>query len=517
MSADGTVNVGFDVTNTGAVPGATVAQLYAGTDFAVAGRELPKKRLAGFQKTVILKPGATQHITLRVHVPDLAFHDSRKARQVVHPGTYRFEVGPDSATTAGSARVAVHGRLTPHVQYVTVQPEAVVYQAGDTLDLTARNHWIKDDTDPAAQPGRNLDVTADHVVEAVNDDGSFLDLSRAKVRYRSSDPSVATVSAKGIVTAVGNGVATISATVDGVTGSAVIRVHHTLTVSATPVVVPGSHTTATTTYTNTGPDALLNASVTLDVPQGWTATPTSPATFAGIAAGTSVTTTWTVTPPAGAEPGTYALAASATYRGARASDDGAGRLLIPYSSVSDIITNIGISDDATPAAGDLDGGGQSLSQQALAAQGLVSGGTVTHDGLTFNWPATGTGRPDNIVAGGQTVPFTGTGTELGFLGTADYGNASGAGLITYTDGTTQDYTLSFPDWWANSPADGADILATTDYFNSGAGTVHQKVSVYGATVPLQAGKTVAYLTLPDVGRNAASGQVAMHIFATAIG
>ncbi|WP_333739234.1 glycoside hydrolase family 3 C-terminal domain-containing protein [Streptomyces sp. IBSBF 2806] len=519
VNADGTVTVRFDVANTGTVPGTTVAQLYAGTGFTVEDRELPKKRLVGFQKTRVLQPGATQHITLRVRVPDLAFHDGRKARQIVHDGTYRFAVGPDAVTTAGAAKVTVHGSLTPHVKYVTVQPEAVVYRAGDTLDLTARNQWIKDDTDPTAQPGRNLDVTADHVVEAVNDDGSFLDLSRAEVRYTSSDPSVATVSRKGLVTAVGNGVATIRATVHGVTGSAVIRVHHTLALAADPIVKPGSPVTATTIYTNTGPTALPNASVTLDVPDGWRATPTSPATFRSIPAGASVRTTWTITPPADVRPGPYALAASARYQGARASDDAAGQLAVPYASLSDITKNTGISDDATPGAANLDGGGQSLSQQALATRGITSGGTVTHGGLTYTWPVTGTGRPDNIVAGGQTVPFTGSGTKLGVLGTADYGNASGTGLITYTDGTSQPYTLSFADWWSTSPADGTDVVATTDYINinSGSGRVQQKVNVYGATVPLQAGKTVAYLTLPNVGSDAVSGQVAMHIFATAIG
>ncbi|CAG7612821.1 glycoside hydrolase family 3 C-terminal domain-containing protein [Actinacidiphila bryophytorum] len=517
VDADGTVAVGFDVTNTGSVPGTTVAQLYAAADFTVKGRELPDKRLAGFQKTRVLQPGATQHITLRVRVPDLAFHDGRQAKQVVYDGRYRFEVGPDSATTAGSARVTVHGSLTPHVAYVTVQPESVVYDAGQTIDLTGRNRWIKDDTDPAAQPGRNLAVTADHVVQAANDDGSFVDLSRTPVRYTSSDPSVATVSPRGVVTTVGNGVATISATVHGVTGSAVIRVHHTLAVSAARIVTPGVPVTATTTYTNTGPTALPDASITLSAPAGWTVTATSPATFREVAAGASVTTTWSVTPPADTAPGSYALAASATYRGARAGDDAVGQLLVPYSSVGELITNVGISDDAEPGSGNLDGGGQSLSQQALAAQGIASGGTVAHDGLTFTWPATGTGKPDNIVASGQTVPFTGGGSTIGFLGTADYGNASGTGTITYTDGTTQDFTLSFPDWWANSPSAGNDVLATTDYFNNGGGKVQQKVSVYAATAPLQAGKTIAYLTLPNVGPDAATNQVALHIFAIAVG
>jgi beta-glucosidase-like glycosyl hydrolase len=517
VGADGTVKVRFDVTNTGEVPGATVAQLYAATDFPVAGRELPRKRLAGFEKTRVLRPGATQHVSLRVHIPDLAFHDGQQAKQVVYDGRYRFEVGPDSATTAGSAAVRVHGHLKPHVKYVTVQPEAVVYDAGDTIDLTARNKWIADDTDPAAQPGRNLDVTADHVVEAVNDDGSFVDLSKRHVRYSSSDRSVATVSKKGLVTAVGNGVATIRVTVDGVTGTAVVRVHHTLEVSSGSIVAPGSTVTATTTYTNSGPTALRDAEVSLVVPDGWSAVPTTAADFADIPAGASVTTDWKVSVPDGVRPGAYALAASATYRGAEASDDAAGRLLVPYASLSDLVTNVGVSDDAAPGSGNLDGGGASLSQQALAAQGVTSGGTITHDGLTFTWPTTGTGEPDNIVASGQTVPFTGSGSTLGFLGTADYGNASGTGTITYTDGTSQTFSLSFSDWWNNSAAAGSDILATTDYFNNAGGKVQQKVSVYGATVPLQAGKTIAYLTLPDVGPDASTNQVAMHLFALAVG
>ncbi|MCX4722965.1 hypothetical protein [Streptomyces sp. NBC_01306] len=38
------------------------------------------------------------------------------------------------------------------------------YQAGDTIDLTGRNRWIRDDTTPANEPDRNMDVQADHPV-----------------------------------------------------------------------------------------------------------------------------------------------------------------------------------------------------------------------------------------------------------------------------------------------------------------------------------------------------------------
>jgi beta-glucosidase len=43
------------------------------------------------------------------------------------------------------------------------------------------------------------------------------------------------------------------------------------------------------------------------------------------------------------------------------------------------------------------------------------------------------------------------------------------------------------------------------------------VGLYWATLPLPPGRTVTYVTLPDVGAAAASGRNAMHIFALAIG
>ncbi|WP_328471588.1 glycoside hydrolase family 3 C-terminal domain-containing protein [Streptomyces sp. NBC_00448] len=516
VSADGTVQVGFDVRNTGATAGATVAQLYVATP-QVAGGEVPQQQLEGFQKTKVLSPGATQHIKLKVAVPDLAFWDGAAAKQVVHDGTYRFQVGPDSASPAGAASVEVHGALSAHVQYVTVQPESVEYSAGDTIDLTGKNQWIKDDTDTTQEPGRNLSVKADNVVEAVNNDGSFVDLKHAKVQYRSSDTSVARVNAKGLVTAVGNGVATISATVDGVTGSAVVSVHHPLTLDSKAVTVPGESQTVTATYTNNGPTALPSTSVDLTVPSGWTAKATSASTFKSIAAGESVKVTWSVTSPANAGQGSFELSARATYRGAKSDDVAVAPTSLPYDSVPSAFGNVAISDDSNPGGADLDGGGRSLSQQALAAAGINSGGRVTHDGLTFTWPTTGKGGTDNVVAGGQSIRLGASGTTLGFLGTANNGTASGTGTITYTDGTSQTFSLAFSDWWDNAPAAGSDTLAKLPYLNQNGSKVNQPVSVYGATVPLQAGKTVDYVTLPNISQGTANNQTAMHIFSIAVG
>jgi hypothetical protein len=179
---------------------------------------------------------------------------------------------------------------------------------------------------------------------------------------------------------------------------------------------------------------------------------------------------------------------------------------------------VGITDDTNTSPGNLDGGGASYSEQTLAAAGLTPGATITHDGITFTWPDAQPGTADNAVAGGQVIDLSGAGGTLGVLGAGDYGTASGTGTITYTDGSTQQFTLTLPDWWANAAPPGGDILATMPYINTQTGQENQGgVSVYYVGIPLQQGKTVNSVTLPNLGQGVATGQTAMHIFAMSIG
>ena len=122
------------------------------------------------------------------------------------------------------------------------------------------------------------------------------------------------------------------------------------------------------------------------------------------------------------------------------------------------------------------------------------------------------------VAGGQTIAVSGSGTTLGLIGAGDYGSPTGTATVTYTDGTTQSATVSFADWWANA-ATGGDILTSLPYINTASGRENQQVSLYYAAIPLQAGKTVRYLTLPDISDTdgVVSGAAEMHIFAIAVG
>jgi hypothetical protein len=173
--------------------------------------------------------------------------------------------------------------------------------------------------------------------------------------------------------------------------------------------------------------------------------------------------------------------------------------------------NTGISDDSSQTAGNLDGLGYSYSEQALTAAGLAPGAAVTNSGVQYNWPGVAAGRPDNVTAAGQViaVPAVSGATELGVLGAATNGPSSGTLTITYTDGTSQSATLGFTDWTSGSTSFGNGIAAAMPYRNSGAGGSQQiGTSVFTTNIPLQAGKTVASVTLPN-----GADQGLLHIFA----
>lgn len=78
------------------------------------------------------------------------------------------------------------------------------------------------------------------------------------------------------------------------------------------VVQQGKAQDFVTTFVSDEPAAISNLAVALDMPEGWTATPSTPATAPTLAAGGTLTTTWKITAPASAD-GDYPITASAKY------------------------------------------------------------------------------------------------------------------------------------------------------------------------------------------------------------
>ena len=98
-----TIPVSFDVTNTGSVAGAEVAQLYVSDPSAKATR--PERELKGFEK-VRLAPGETKNVTLNLDARAFSYWDAATHKWTIDPGKFVVRVGDSSENTP------LHAELT---------------------------------------------------------------------------------------------------------------------------------------------------------------------------------------------------------------------------------------------------------------------------------------------------------------------------------------------------------------------------------------------------------------------
>ena len=91
-----TVAVSFDVTNTGTVSGADVAQLYVSDPSSTVKR--PERELKGFEK-VRLAPGATRHVSINLDARSFSYWDEATHNWKIDPGKFTILVGDSSENT----------------------------------------------------------------------------------------------------------------------------------------------------------------------------------------------------------------------------------------------------------------------------------------------------------------------------------------------------------------------------------------------------------------------------------
>jgi lysophospholipase L1-like esterase len=183
----------------------------------------------------------------------------------------------------------------------------------------------------------------------------------------------------------------------------------------------------------------------------------------------------------------------------------------PVAGLASAFNNVGISDDGNVTGANLDGNGNSFSQQDLIAAGWSPGARVTSGAATLALPQVAAGRPDNVVAGGQRISYAASGSALSFLATSTNGAASGSGTLTYSDGSTQNYTIGTPDWITGA----TDTMAVSlPHWNQAGGQAAVSAKLYVESVPLAAGKTLASLTLPTLVSPPAGNE--LHVFALGV-
>lgn len=196
VDVNGELKATVTVKNTSARDGQEVVQLYASSPKA-SDPLRPNIQLKGFEK-VAVKAGASKDVTITVKASDLWFWNSDADRKTFDLGTWKLYVGPSSDTsTALTTTFKLSGYLAKGIDVVAAVPDGVV------LNTEAPKNVIH----------ANLSAT--------RTDQSFYDLAKVAVSYTSSDPEVAAVDAGGAVRPVGQGLATITASVtaDGTTKS----------------------------------------------------------------------------------------------------------------------------------------------------------------------------------------------------------------------------------------------------------------------------------------------------------
>lgn len=508
------VNVTATVTNTGSRTGSDVAQLYLG-DPAASGE--PPRQLKGFQR-VTLRPGqaTTVHFTLNAH--DLSYWDDTASGWVLPDGGYQVWVGDSSA----AASLPLSGSFTVTRSlgelYAAIAPLPAQLTPGTAVPVTATFTNNGDYRLNGAHASLHLPegwhatpVTASGLAPLAP--GQSESVTWSVTAPQQAQASTASISARltfkpagssGGVRATATDASVTVAAAPPVQAGAVAPVVASAG-QAVPVTIPLTN--------NTGRTVRVSYQVNLPA-SGVTVTPDH-GSITVPPAGTSITLS------AQTAGGSQELPVDLTATSGGTPIDltpAVVPLLVPVGPLTAAFNEVAITSDADRAPGNIGDGanGDSLSADALAALGITPGSAITDRGITFTWPDVPSGTPDNAAGLGQaqTVTLSGSGSTLGFLGLGTNGTQSGTVTVVYTDGTTQQAPLAFPDWFTSAPASGDDVIATTPYLNSAVlGQRLIPASLFAAFVPLDPSRTVAAVLLPA---GQASGGT-MHIFAMAVG
>ena len=96
---NGVISVDITVTNTGDRDGKEVVELYCNPPYTDGGIEKASANLVAFAKTGLLKPGASEKVTLRFKVEDMAAYDAlNRGCYVLEQGDYKISLRNDSHT-----------------------------------------------------------------------------------------------------------------------------------------------------------------------------------------------------------------------------------------------------------------------------------------------------------------------------------------------------------------------------------------------------------------------------------
>ncbi len=166
--ADGKISVTVTVTNTGAVAGKDVIQVYYHAPYTKGGLEKSALNLAAYDKTDLLQPGASADYTLTFAIEDMASYDFMVEKcYVLDAGDYRITVNKNAHEVYGD-----------NCEYVHKVASKVVYNGGNPRQ-----------TEIDAQKGetRNMSQEAKDKLTVVAATNQFDDMNAQFVPYTKAE------------------------------------------------------------------------------------------------------------------------------------------------------------------------------------------------------------------------------------------------------------------------------------------------------------------------------------------
>lgn len=164
---------------------------------------------------------------------------------------------------------------------------------------------------------------------------------------------------------------------------------------------------------------------------------------------------------------------------------------------------VGTADESDPGVADLDGAGNSLSRQQLAAVGLTPGSLHDASGTRFTWPSSPVGEPDTLAPAGQKVTLSAPARRVVVVGTGINGGGRTTATATLDDGSTVPVDVSFGDWvlpsGSGDPVYGNTVVAHMAERNASSSD-HGAYVFATAPFDAPAGRTVTALTFPSTDR-----------------
>jgi hypothetical protein len=158
--------------------------------------------------------------------------------------------------------------------------------------------------------------------------------------------------------------------------------------------------------------------------------------------------------------------------------------------ISASFDNDGLSNEFTSRDGDFDG----LGDTYPAAQ-LPQTGSVTDDGVLFEFHNGDEASRNNTVANGQTIAVpAGRYGKLHLLAAADTGNVEADGAVVYADGAVP--ARFRVTAWQQRPQFGESEPVATTLMHTPSGPVTRQVSIFHQSVDLDAARELSAVTLP---------------------